>query len=49
MRSQGEVARFFDGLELIEPGLVQAEDWRPDPGHRPSGYATAWSGVARKR
>ena len=31
-RSHAEVARFFDGLELVEPGLVQLHRWRaPDP------------------
>ena len=29
-RSREEVARFFEGLELVEPGLVFIEDWRPD-------------------
>jgi hypothetical protein len=29
-RARGEVARFFDGLELVEPGLVYIEEWRPD-------------------
>jgi hypothetical protein len=29
-RTRDEVARFFDGLELVEPGLVYIEDWRPD-------------------
>jgi hypothetical protein len=29
-RTRDEVARFFDGLELVEPGLVFIEDWRPD-------------------
>jgi hypothetical protein len=28
-RSRDEVARFFDGLDLIEPGLVVADRWRP--------------------
>ena len=32
LRSQAEVARFFDGLEVVEPGLVQVHRWRPDPG-----------------
>jgi hypothetical protein len=35
MRSRTEVARFFDGLELAEPGIVPVEDWRPD-GPRPT-------------
>jgi hypothetical protein len=29
-RSRAEVARFFAGLELVEPGLVHAPVWRPD-------------------
>ncbi|HEY6796525.1 MAG TPA: SAM-dependent methyltransferase [Kineosporiaceae bacterium] len=29
-RSREEILRFFDGLTLIEPGLVQLPDWRPD-------------------
>ncbi|WP_328535548.1 SAM-dependent methyltransferase [Streptomyces sp. NBC_00344] len=30
MRSSEEVARFFAGYELVEPGLVAMPDWRPD-------------------
>jgi SAM-dependent methyltransferase len=29
-RSHAEVLRFFDGLELIEPGLVYVSRWQPD-------------------
>jgi hypothetical protein len=28
-RSRAEVARFFDGLDLVEPGLVAVPEWRP--------------------
>jgi S-adenosyl methyltransferase len=28
-RSREQVARFFDGLEFIEPGLVRVSEWRP--------------------
>lgn len=28
-RSHAEIARFFDGLDLAEPGLVPVQDWRP--------------------
>ncbi|MGW2257569.1 SAM-dependent methyltransferase [Streptomyces sp. NPDC001780] len=31
-RSREEFARFFKGLELVEPGITLAADWRPDPG-----------------
>ncbi|QUH02230.1 SAM-dependent methyltransferase [Saccharopolyspora erythraea] len=30
VRSPQEVAEIFDGLELLEPGLVDVVDWRPD-------------------
>ncbi|WP_338051900.1 SAM-dependent methyltransferase [Pseudonocardia acidicola] len=29
-RTWAELRRFFDGLEMVEPGLVYANDWRPD-------------------
>jgi S-adenosyl methyltransferase len=31
-RSRDEIARFFDGLDLLEPGLVRPGRWRPGPG-----------------
>jgi hypothetical protein len=30
LRSQDRLAQFFDGLELVEPGLVPVTRWRPD-------------------
>jgi S-adenosyl methyltransferase len=30
IRTRREVGQFFDGLELVEPGLVKVTDWRPD-------------------
>jgi hypothetical protein len=30
-RSVEQVAGYFDGLELIAPGVVNVADWRPDP------------------
>ena len=49
LRSKAEIMRFFDGLELLEPGLVQVHRWRPgspapDMGDEVPGYA----GLARK-
>jgi hypothetical protein len=29
-RSRARVARFLDGLDLVEPGVVPLEQWRPD-------------------
>ena len=31
-RTKAEIRRLFDGLELVEPGLVAVPDWRPGPG-----------------
>ncbi|MGH3930190.1 MAG: SAM-dependent methyltransferase [Pseudonocardiaceae bacterium] len=31
VRSLQEIARFFDRLELLAPGLVSCSLWRPDP------------------
>ncbi|GAB2762322.1 SAM-dependent methyltransferase [Streptomyces bullii] len=28
-RSHAEMGRFFQGLELVEPGIVSVKDWRP--------------------
>ncbi|WP_432136733.1 MULTISPECIES: SAM-dependent methyltransferase [unclassified Streptomyces] len=30
MRSRDEVARFFEGYEMVEPGLVPMPHWRPE-------------------
>jgi hypothetical protein len=49
LRSHAEVARFFEGLELLPPGLVYVHTWRPDPGDEaPTDTASAHGGVARK-
>ena len=47
-RDRAAVARFFDGLELVEPGLVQASKWRPTSESEASSPAALWGGVARK-
>jgi hypothetical protein len=31
IRNPPELARFFDGLEVLEPGVVATTQWRPDP------------------
>jgi hypothetical protein len=51
MRSQDEVARFFDGLELVEPGVVPVDQWLPEglaPPEEPTVPAQHWGAVARK-
>jgi hypothetical protein len=29
LRDRAQVARFFDGLELLDPGVVTVPEWRP--------------------
>jgi O-methyltransferase involved in polyketide biosynthesis len=48
MRTREQVARLFHGLELIEPGVVQPQQWRPDPATETPAEVTAWCGVALK-
>lgn len=49
LRSRAEVERFFDGFELVEPGLAQVPFWRPDtPPSARSGEIGFYGGVARK-
>ncbi len=48
LRSQDEVAAFFDGLEMVPPGLVQLHRWRPDPDDDVSYDIPAYSGIGRK-
>jgi S-adenosyl methyltransferase len=51
LRSARQVAAFFDGLELVEPGVVSAPRWRPDPAdlrHGPPAEMDQVAGVARK-
>jgi S-adenosyl methyltransferase len=49
MRDRAAISQFFAGLDLVEPGVVQPQQWRPEP-TEPRGPAevTAWCGVARK-
>jgi hypothetical protein len=52
LRTQAEVTRFFDGMDLVDPGVVQLPRWRPDPRHeglqadRP---LPMWCAVGHKR
>jgi hypothetical protein len=32
LRDRDQIARWLSGLELIEPGLVEINQWRPEPG-----------------
>ena len=51
LRSHAQIAAFFDGWELAEPGLVQMPLWRPDgKPARPKDLSRIWGygGVGRR-
>jgi hypothetical protein len=47
IRTPEQIARFFDGLDLVEPGVVSTPLWRPAAGSHPPPLGTV-GGVARK-
>jgi S-adenosyl methyltransferase len=49
VRRPDQIARLFDGLELVDPGLVPIQQWRPDPDpFDPPRELTNMGGVAKK-
>jgi hypothetical protein len=47
LRSPDQVAAYYEGLELLEPGIVSCPLWRPEPGSTPE-PTDIYGGVARK-
>jgi len=50
-RSHAEFSRFFDGMELLEPGVLPVSEWRPveeDLAATAEGVVPVYAGVARK-
>jgi len=42
VRQQADVARWFEGLEILEPGLVEVSTWRPDTEVAPRQQTLEW-------
>lgn len=48
-RTEAEISAWFDGLTLVEPGLVDVWAWRPDTWRRPAtGRARFLGGIGHK-
>jgi hypothetical protein len=47
-RTHDEVAALFDGLELVDPGVVRIPQWRPDTEMAAKTPAAMWGGVGQK-
>jgi S-adenosyl methyltransferase len=43
-----EATRFFDGLELVEPGVAAVPRWRPGSAAEASAHSTMWGGAGRR-
>jgi hypothetical protein len=48
-RSHAQVTRFFDGLDMVDPGVVLVPQWRPDSDIEANRRSVMWGGVGRKR
>ena len=49
LRSRAQLLRYFDGLDLLEPGVVTCTKWRPEPGDPTAGTDVyQFCGLARK-
>jgi S-adenosyl methyltransferase len=48
LRDHAQVTSFFDGLDLVDPGVVQLSKWRPESDAESAAAAALWGGVARK-
>ena len=44
MRSRGQVTAFFDGLTLLDPGVVLTHQWRPDDAAEAATPGVLWAG-----
>jgi hypothetical protein len=48
-RGRGEILAFFDGFDLLDPGLVAKHEWRPPVGQAAVSIPNIqWGGVGRK-
>ncbi|MEU6774998.1 SAM-dependent methyltransferase [Streptomyces sp. NPDC046759] len=48
LRTVDEITAYFDGLELIDPGVVSVTRWRPEPGSPAPQVVAEHGGLARK-
>jgi hypothetical protein len=48
LRSPEQLARLYDGLQLVEPGVVMCTRWRPDPSPFEPATVNQYGGVGRK-
>lgn len=47
-RTPARIAEFFEGLEMVHPGIVSVTRWRPEPGSGDVAEVDDFGGVGRK-
>ena len=47
-RPRTEVEQFFEGTELLAPGVVRVSEWRPGSAEEAATPTTLWGGAGRK-
>jgi len=48
LRDHAGITRMFDGLKLVEPGVVKASQWRPESDAEAATPTVLWAGVGSK-
>ena len=48
LRTVDEITAYFEGLELVDPGVVSVTRWRPEPGSATPAVVAEHGGLARK-
>jgi hypothetical protein len=48
LRTPAQIAGYFDGLKLVDPGIVSVPLWRPDPSPFEPSRVDTWGGVGKK-
>jgi hypothetical protein len=50
LRTPEEIARYFDGLDVVEPGVIPIQQWRPEAAPaEPLADVNTFGGIGRKR
>ncbi|MEU0571224.1 SAM-dependent methyltransferase [Nonomuraea sp. NPDC005983] len=49
IRTSEQMARFFDGLDLLEPGMVSLPRWRPEPATQYAGQEVSQYGAVGRK
>jgi hypothetical protein len=48
-RSHAQVSQFFAGMQIVDPGIVRVQEWRPGSETEAATPSAIWGGVGRKR